>query len=863
MNEYASFYTNVQVLGNKILYRGIENGRRVSKKLDYSPTLFVAAKTPTKFSTITGNYVDKVQPGSIRDCREFVERYSGIDNFEIFGNQKYEYAFIADQHKDGDVPWSRKDVVVCNIDIETESENGFPEPDTASERITAITCRIGTKFYVFGCGDYSTARSDIVYARCLDEIDLLKRFIDLWSSVYPDILTGWNIKFFDIPYLVNRISSVLGDKFAKRLSPWGIIREKTSTYMTTERKTYVLLGIGVLDYIELYRKFADEGTSRESYRLDYIAHVELEERKLDYSEYGSLHNLYKQDYQKFIEYNIKDVDLVDKLDAKLGLIDLALTLAYQSKSNYDDVFKQVRMWDNIIYNELFKQKKVLPPMAVHHKDTAYAGAYVKAPQIGLHRWIVSFDLTSLYPHLIMQSNIGTDTIVEDQLTDELIALRNSVSIEALLEKKLDTSCLKNYNLSLTPNGQFFRNTTQAFLPKILEKMFRERKAYKDEMLREEQRLANAGGKDKEIEAKISRLKNLQKTIKVCLNSAYGALGSQHFRLFDIRQAEAITSSGQLAIRWIIDKINVYLNTVLKTSGKDYVIASDTDSIYISLDALVLSTFGDKTDALDPSVIISFMDKVCENKLQPFIDKSYGELARYTNAFANKMTMKREALADKGIWVAKKKYALNVYNSEGIQYAEPELKIVGLEMKKSSTPGACRPMLEKAMEIIINGKEKDLIEFVSQFRKDFEKLPEGDIASPRGVNGIEKYTDQQSKSSLPTEALNLDLETYGTGTPIHVRGSILYNRGLKEKKLLKKYPLIKEGEKIKFIYLKEPNPFNSDIIAFLQEIPNEFGIKEYIDYDTQFTKSFLDPLRLITDVIGWKVEEIGSLEDFFM
>ena len=470
------FYTNVNVYGSKILYRGVENGRRIRHKIDYHPTLFTPSQKPTKYTTIHGEYVDKINPGSIRDCRDFVKMYEDVQGFKIYGNQRYEYSYISDSFP-GVVDWDMDHINVCNIDIEVGSENGFPEPEVASEPITAITMKMSNgKFIVLGCGDFNNIRDDVRYVKCRDEIDLMKRFIDEWSGDYPDIITGWNVKLFDMTYLVNRIKKMLGEEWAKRLSPWGVINEREIVWYGKTQKAYTFLGIAIYDYIELYRKYAPDGNSQESYKLDYIAQVEVGVRKIAFD--GNLHTLYKDNYQKFIEYNIRDVELVEKLEDKLKLIELALTLSYDSKTNYDDVFTQVRMWDILIYNHLREKNMVIPPNERHSKDAAYVGAYVKDPIIGKHDWVASFDLNSLYPHLIMQYNISPEMLIDpsDYDSTHYSILSHNVNVDSLLERKIDTSGLRD--CTLTPNGQFFRTTEQGFLPKMMAEMYDARTIYK-------------------------------------------------------------------------------------------------------------------------------------------------------------------------------------------------------------------------------------------------------------------------------------------------------------------------------------------------------------------------------------------------
>jgi DNA polymerase elongation subunit (family B) len=517
-----------------------------------------------------------------------------------------------------------------------------------------------------------------------------------------------------------------------------------------------------------------------------------------------------------------------------------------------DAFSQVRMWDAIVYNHLRKKNIVVDPIIKHHKDEAYVGAFVKDPILGIHKWVASFDLNSLYPHLIMQYNISPDTIIEPEKYNDAQRniLRNRVDVDSLLSRNVELGSLATFNCTLTPNGQFFTKERHGFLPEIMETMYNDRSAYKKKAITAKKELEKETDPSKryEIEKRIARYNNLQLAKKVSLNSAYGALGNQYFRYFDVRQASGITTAGQLSIRWIENKINEYLNKLLKTKDHDYVIASDTDSIYLSLDKLVSETIVKQKPNATTREIITFMDKACEDRIQPFIDKAYSELAEYVNAYEQKMQMKREALADKGIWTAKKRYILNVYNNEGVEYTHPKVKIMGLEMIKSSTPSYCRKILWEAIDVVLNKTEDDMISMVETWRQEFRHQNVADISFPRGVNGLAKFSD-----------VNM---VYGKGCPIHVRGSLLYNAFVVINNLDKKLPLIKEGEKIKFLFLKEPNHLHSNVIAFPQSLPDEFELKEYIDYDTQFEKSFVEPLKIILDSIGWKTEQVSSLEDFF-
>ncbi len=345
---------------------------------------------------------------------------------------------------------------------------------------------------------------------------------------------------------------------------------------------------------------------------------------------------------------------------------------------------------------------------------------------------------------------------------------------------------------------------------------------------------------------ITKYNNFQMAKKIALNSAYGAVGNQYFRYYKVENAEAITLSGQVSIRWIENKVNGYLNKLLSTEEIDYVVASDTDSIYINFGPLVDKFFSHKTD--DKAKVVTILDQICQDKLEPFIEKSYEELASYVNAYDQKMQMKRENIADRGIWTAKKRYILNVWDSEGVRYEDPKLKIMGIEAVKSSTPAPCRTMIKDALKLMMSGTEEDVIDFIDKSRDKFRKLPPEEIAFPRTVNNVDKY---KANSTI-----------YDKGTPIHARGALLFNHYIKEKKLDNKYSLINNGEKIKFCYLKKANPIRENVISFISDFPRELGLDKYIDYELQFQKAFLEPVKVILDAIGWNVEKTVNLELFF-
>jgi len=825
------FYTNVFPLGDRMCVRGIENGKPFARKVDFFPTLYVPSKKETsQWSTLDGTIVDEIKPGTIKETRDFVKRYEDVQGFDVYGNTNYVCQYISDTYE-SDIRFDMDNIRVFSLDIETKTENGFPDIKLANEEVLLISIKDSKtkQITVFGTKPFVHDRDDVVYKTCRDEQQLLKEFIVWWQDNYPDVITGWNTEFFDIPYLVRRIDRELGESMSKKLSPWGYLNERKTFIKGNEEIHYDIQGIAHLDYLALYKKFTYQ--KQESYRLDYICQEELGEGKLELPG-EDFKDSYTNFWQIFVEYNIRDTELVYRLDDKMRLIELCLTMAYNAKINYEDVFSQVRMWDAIIYNHLRKKMIAIPAKTGSGKDAQFEGAYVKDPILGLHKWVASFDLNSLYPHLIMQYNISPETLTHDKIP---------CTVDKLLNQEVDTSYAQRRNLSLTANGWCYRKDVKGFMPELMEKMYIDRSKFKKQMLKIEQEYQNDKSKTQLLK-EISRLNNLQMAMKIALNSAYGAMGNQYFRYFDLRMAEGITTSGQLSIRWMANEFNKYMNKVLN-SDKDYVIAIDTDSIYLSLEDLIEKACEGKTTEYK----IRQMDKVCEQMFQPFIDTTYQKLAEYMNAYSQKMVMKREVLADKGIWTAKKRYILNVHNSEGVQYAKPKIKVMGLEMVKSSTPAVIRNKLRDSIEVILKGDQKVLQEYIIEFRKEFNNLPVEEIAFPRGVNGMKQYAGSP---------------IYTKGTPIHVRGALLFNHYVKRKGLEKKHQLIRDGDKIRFVYVKKPNPFNEDVVAFSQELPKEFGLHQFIDYDKQFEKTFLDALDSVIEPLGWSVEEKTSLEDFF-
>lgn len=807
-----NYYTDVSRFGNSIMYRGFANGERIKKKIPFKPTLFIPSPTRSKYKTLFNKQVQPKEFASMKEAGDFVKQYEQMGNFEVSGMSNFVLQYIAERHK-GEITFDITKVNVVTFDIEVASDAGFPHASEAQHPVISICCKssLMPEYWVWGLGEYEVKRDDVLYIKCDDEQDLFNKFVDWWSSEEhcPDILTGWNSNGFDVPYLINRGRQIIGEKAIKRMSPWNQISHRKFFDKTgREQETYDLMGIAQLDYYELFQKFGKlTYGEQESYKLDHIAEVVLGERKLSYEEYGNLHTLYREDHQKFIDYNIKDVELPVRFDETMGLITLAMTIAYKAKTNFSDTFGTTQIWDAVIYNELLRENIVVPPRK--QSDTGkIVGGYVKEPIPGGYDWVCSFDLNSLYPNIIVQYNMSPETLTYEADGD----------------------------FALAANRTKYRKDVEGILPRVIKKFYGDRAIAKNQMMDAKKRYEVTA--TPEIAREIGIYDNQQMAVKIMMNSLYGALANQWFRYFDLSIAEGVTTSGQRAIRVAEDAVNGEMQEIMGTKT-DYVVAMDTDSVYITMRDLVA-----QHNPVNPT---AFLNGVCEH-FEKKIDTAYAKLAEETNAYENRMIMKREVIADRGIWMAKKRYILNVLNDEGVQLAEPKLKVMGLEAIKSSTPAVVRKKMKEVFRIIVSATEEDTQAFIAEFKEEFFEMPPEAIAFPRGVSNVDKWAHSQS--------------IYIKATPIHVRASLLYNVWLQRKGLADRYDTIKNGEKIKFIFLKKENPIKENVMGFGTQLPRELGLHEYIDYATMFDTSFLKPIQVILDAVGWQAEPVASLEDFF-
>lgn len=841
-----NFYTSVERFGNNILWRGYENGKSFMRRESYKPTLFLPSKDGQYRSLIGNRSLAPRRCESMAEAKEFIERHKDVHGFDIFGNTNYISQFIQEKYPD-DLQFDASKINIVSFDIEVDISDGYADMNEADKEITSVAIKSSKSdtYHLLGRKDYDKYKTltdidpeNIQFMKFDTEEALLRRFKQIWTNDYPDIVTGWNVEYFDIQYIITRMKRLFGEEWVRDLSPWRSLRQQTREFFGKPQSTYQISGISVIDYMDAFKKFGYKYGPQESWKLDHIAYVVLGEKKMDYSEYGNLTNLYEQNPQLYLDYNLKDTWLIQRFEDETGLLSLVMTVAYGGGVNYGDAFGTVGIWETTLYRRLISEGRV-PPIKIGPGARAgeLVGGYVKDPKVGMHPWVVSFDLNSLYPHLMLQYNMSPETYLSDK--------REYVSQDMVLDDKFQNN---NKEYSVCANGVCFTNEFRGIIPEIIDEYYGNRKVIKKKMLEVEQALENAtdpSEKDR-LKREANQLHNSQMAIKIAMNSLYGATANIYFLYYINEMAEAITTSGQLSIRYAQKSVNKYMNKALKTDDEDYILYIDTDSIYVDMSGIVKAAFG--TVDVDRKKGEEFLDKVCQIKIEKIIEEGYEELARKMGAYRQAMFMKREKITDKSVFIAKKRYIMNTLNSEGVHYEEPKISVTGLESVRSSTPEVCREKLKKSFKVIMNDGEAAIQKFIADFRDEFHKLPPEDIGRNSGTDDISKYMVNGN---------------YKKGCPMHVRGCILYNNFLKEKKLDKRYESIVGGDKIKYVYLKMPNPIRENIISFPGVLPKEFELTKYIDYDKQFEKVFLSPIESILEAIGWNAEKVDTLEDFFV
>lgn len=905
------FYTSFDYISGKLYHRFILGEDHVKEVVyNYPLDLYVKGSLPINQSrSLFGDALNKVSFAAFSEFSDFIRSNSKTQ--QIFGQTSIPYQFISKRYEK-DIHFDMSKLKIMFIDIETGYGNwfvyddneevraskpgtleitsmklgeirasefplqvmeqddngiytwkpysescyskfynfGFPDPSKALYPITAVTCRtLHKKTVVFGIREISEAKIKKLgideYRYHATEKSLITDLINYISKEEPNIISGFNCKYFDIPYIINRSAIVCSATIQHRLSPFHhekrggcVFKKETKNEWGGEELTYSILGIEILDYKKLYSKFSV--STLENNKLDTIANYELGIGKVDYHALGykSLSDLFHRNYELYIEYNVKDVMVLEELDNKLNFFLLTLTIAYLGKIKFDDVFGQMKFWDNYIYNVL-KDRNIQIPPAEHQSKTQIAGGFVKESKPGLYDWVLTMDMTSLYPSIMMTLNMSPETIQQSNTA----LFNHGAAIDRMID--LDDSLFRvKANECIAANGSIYRTDKLGIIPELVSKLFDMRSESKTEMKAVSKLVESAKEQEEKqtLRKKMAMLNAKQLAFKIAANALYGSLASPYFRYSNPLIAEGITLTGQLIIKYAAKCINDLCNEKLGTHEKDYVLFSDTDSCAIHLDYLV-KNFLPRGKEADKQFTVDMLDKFIKKHVDPVLDEKFATLAEYLNSKNNRLSMKRETIADKTLIRSKKHYVMRYYDVEGTRYQEPRLKMMGIETAKSSTPNIVRKSLEKCIRIILEQKQEDLQQYVREFRDEFFHAPVEDIAFPRGVNDLEKW------ASFPP------------GTPIHTRGSLIYNKFVREFSDLGLTP-IQSGDKVKFVYMKEPNPWFTNSLAFPSELPEEFGVKDYIDRNTQFEKAFMSPLESFTTIVGWDPHKKTDLSSFF-
>lgn len=866
-NYYTSFFRR----GDRVYIREITSeGKRNNYSVEYKPKLYFATDDPNcGYATLDGRPLREVEFSSMSNAKEYSKVYDG----DLFGFNRYEYACINDLYPDH-INYSMDNLRVGFLDIETCSDGGFSTIENPYQQINLIQFMYRGVIYIFGLNLYESYTDKVKFVKCSDEVDLLTKFVKFFRKVDPDIISGWNSSGYDMPMMWARMTHLEMESEFKKMSPFNMIEVYDDIVFGKPQKRVELRGIQHLDYMNLFKKFDQRRFV--DYKLNTVAEKVINRGKVKYD--GSLSQLYHTDYNKFVEYGLTDVDLLDEMDKTTQHLELVVMLGYKSKTNFEDAFYQVRMWDCTFYDYLKNVKNIQVPFDKHEfkenldydeemlddVDEKYEGAYVKPPVSGKYKWIMSDDVQSLYPSLMMGWNMSPETYCG----------KDDINVDYVLTSITPqfTQRLKDDNIAIASNGAKFIRDFKGFIPEVLEGEFNARVSAKNTAKKAKKRceeiqniLDSNEPHDRDallVELKTQKMVQsingiLDKALKVRINSAYGAIGNPHFRFYKKDIAEAITLTGQTLLKLIDRDFNAYMNSQLKNSvNKDYIIYQDTDSAYISLEDVV-NNFVPKDTPVEK--VVEFLDRYHDKYLKPIIDKTTEDMQKTLNVFEYKLKFVRDVIADVGIFLSKKRYVLQVWDVEGVRYKSPELKQMGVETVKSSTPDFCKQKIQHAINLMLNSNNDELIDYLQEVEQEYYKLPPEKMASPRGISNLDKWVKMDKKVGVFSDENEYVDITHESRTPFHVKGAIVFNNLINKFNLTNVYQPFTNGDKIKFVYLKEPNPTKNNGISFDETIPEEFGLKSYIDYELQYEKTLLAPIRAIADVIKWETSrEEGAI-----
>jgi len=839
-NGYRHIHYNPRKGQLKLWTWDVNTGERICIDKPFNPFLYVETPNGEDGTSIYNTKLKKVIFDNSFERNKYVKQ-GGIKR--LFFNLPVEQQALIEEFgfKNQDKAFSQFPLKIFTIDIETYSPDHFPEPDKAEDPITLITIHdsLTNEYHTWGLEkDFYPKQDNVHYYQCVTETDLLRSFLKYWRKDYPDMVVGWNMENFDIPYIINRIINKLGEDWANRLSPIDEIykRENILQQFGKLSSRWYIRGISLIDYMDAYITFSRN--KQESYSLNHIGTVELGIGKVKHS--GNLSDLQNENWDKFVEYNIQDVKIIVELEKKLQFLMLTRMLAYLGMTNFESALGTVSIVTGAMALQALGKGMIIPTFPMDRNEN-YAGGFVKDPNRGLHECIVSFDANSLYPNTIITLNISPET--------KIGRIRNhkdgKIDIE-LINGKMHTftfeqfsQFIKSQEVAITKAGVLYSQKHKGFCPELIERIYADRVKDKDQLKKIKNNIRKHDKDSNEAKAlkkEIEFIDIQQYTKKILLNRIYGTFANKYSPFCDIDAARSITMTGQAVVKQAAE-IGIQF---AKKHGidKDINIYSDTDSVYFTFKELFdkcnIKLIEDKKISDDAYKMLEKFDKELNSEITLWAQKTL-----YTKD--SRFVFKRESICDAGIFLEKKRYILHILDEEGIP--TDKIKYVGVEVATTSISNSIKPLIQNIVKSIL--KTKDFYETQKIYRESFEqfkKLGIEDIAWPRGIKDYDKYASKASGYSI------------GKGTPIHCKASIYHNKLIDDLGLESKYEKIKSGDKIKFLMV-DKNKYNIEVIGFKNELPIEFDLKA--DYEIMFNKTVFSAVERLYNALNWKVVDLNE------
>lgn len=844
-------YRNAVYLPNEQLmrvYTWDEYGNRTSYDSTYEPYICLETNVNSTLTSIYNTGLKKVSFRNHYDRNKYIKN-SGV--VRLFENLPATQQFLVDTYwKDIESDKATKyPIRVVFVDIETYSPDSFPIPDEASHTINVITVydSLSEEFTTWGLNhSYKPTQPNVTYIRCDTEAILLEKFIEYFQKDIPDILSGYNSEFFDIPYLINRINNVLGENQANKLSPIGRVYFRTILgKFGKEQKRYHIDGIACIDYLDIYKRFCM--SMRESYKLDTIGEIELGENKIDYGD-QNLAQLADSDWKTFVDYNIQDVNLLIRLEKKLKYLELLRMLAYAGCTTFESALGSLSIITGLCAIRARHKELRIPTFIRDAGDGKNEGAYVGEPQKGFQEHIISFDANSLYPNVMISLNLSPETKVGKIISksDKEIVVKHVNGETYKLEPHKFLKFVESEEISISKALVLFSQKKKGIVPEIVDSYYQKRveiKALLKAAKQKQLKLKKNSDEYKKLQTTIEYLNIQQFTIKILINSIYGYFGNKQSSLGDDDIARSITLTGQAVIKQSNEFLIDFIKTHGKTTDEDVrkkspIIYNDTDSSYVSIKQVV-NNLNIKLKDEEGNITKEYYEIVqrIEDTLNTSI-KEWG--SRVLRSKDCRLAFKREAIADVGLFLQKKRYVIHVLDNEGIPCNK--FKYTGVEVVRTTMPKPVKPYVKKIIEtMLITQSESKTNGVFAETYDIFKKLPIEDIAFVMGINGYEKYADVSN-----------GFETV-KGMPVHVKAAYYYNNLLERYGITNQYETLSSGDKVRYFYLKQPNKFGLSVIGYKYYLPKEFKDDLEPDREKMFEKIIYSVMDRFYETVGWKLK----------